>query len=112
MIANDSEPVLSGEAPGDLALTGALRFADVTRLLETLPVGAEAYQVDLSALGAVDSAGVAVMLEWRLRVEQAGGTLTITNPPQRLVRLAGIGGVAKLLGLDANDGGRQTHDGT
>ncbi|MDR9413795.1 MAG: STAS domain-containing protein [Spiribacter salinus] len=105
MTANDPAPVLSGEAPGELGLAGSLRFADVTGLLETLPVGAGAYQVDLSGLGAVDSAGVALILEWRLRLEAAGGTLTITNPPQRLVRLAGIGGVAKLLGLKTNEWG-------
>jgi len=106
MTTNNPAPLLRGEAPDGLALAGDLRFADVTRLLESLPVGAEAYQVDLSDLGAVDSAGVALILEWRLRLEAAGGTLTITNPPQRLVRLAGIGGVAKLLRVENSELGK------
>lgn len=105
MATTDAAPALRGEAPDTLALVGDLRAAGVGPVLATLPVGPATYQVDLTELGRVDSAGVALIVEWQLRQERAGGGLTLINPPERLVRLAGIGGVGRLLGLETHKPG-------
>ena len=96
---------LEGEAPAALRLTGELRAATVPGLLAGLPVSAAVHQLDLGGLGAIDSAGLALLLEWQRRLEAAGGALRIERAPDRLVRLARISGVDRLLGLQDNEPG-------
>ncbi len=95
-----SEARLIEQASGELQLSGDLQVAAATRLYAELPVTATTYEVNLSAVEAIDSAGIALLVDWQQRLQSAGGALTLVDVPDSLVRLARIGGVAKLLGLN------------
>ena len=95
-----SEATLIDDAAGGLSLNGDLQVAAATRLYTQLPVTAANYAVNLSAVNAVDSAGIALLVDWQQRLQAAGGALTLIDVPDSVERLARIGGVAKLLGLN------------
>lgn len=96
---------LIGDASQGYRLSGALRASAVSRMVAELPVASGAHRVDLAALQAVDSAGLALLLEWQRQLLAAGGELTVTNAPSGLIRLARISGVDTLLGLTTQDDG-------
>ncbi|NIQ93190.1 MAG: STAS domain-containing protein [Desulfuromonadales bacterium] len=83
---------------GDIArLSGDLTFATVSALfarMETISAaGGMPPVVDLAAVEQIDSAGLALLLEWQSAfVEQEGGSETslmrIDNPPQALLKIA------------------------
>jgi phospholipid transport system transporter-binding protein len=102
-------PGAEGEAsPGDLAAAGAGRFelsgnvgfADAARLLaagDAAFAGLERVEVDLARVVRVDSAGLALLLEWSLAARDAGRELRYLNMPPAVASLAGISDVAELL---------------
>lgn len=98
------------EAAGEwrLAVHGPLRFATVTGLLGGLPAAPGNLTLDLSAVDGVDSAGLALLVEWQRRARAAGGRLEFTGAPAQLRRLAEIGGVDTLLGLSQADSEART----
>ncbi len=96
---------LTGDASQGYRLSGALRATAVSRLVTDLPVANGAHRLDLGALEAVDSAGLALLLEWQRQLQAAGGELILINAPSGLIRLARISGVDTLLGLTAQDDG-------
>lgn len=95
-----SEAKLADDDAGGLVLSGDLQVTAATRLYTELPVSADPYIVSLSAIEAIDSAGIALLVDWQQRLNAAGGTLVLTDAPDSLQRLARIGGVAKLLGFN------------
>jgi len=98
-----SEATLIEEATGDWRLSGDLQVGAATRLYAELPVGAATYSVNLSAVEAIDSAGIALLVDWQQRLHSAGGALRLIDVPDSLQRFARIGGVAKLLGLNTEE---------
>lgn len=88
-------------------LTGTLRAPAVTRLLPELPVVATRCSLDLKQVEVVDSAGLALLLEWQRRLMQSGGQLELINAPAGLIRLAQISGVDTLLGLATREKGEK-----
>lgn len=96
---------LVGTAPRDLRLEGDLTAAGVGTLMETLPADGSAHCVSLAGIGRVDSAGLALLIEWQRRLEDAQGTLEFEVVPESLVRLARISSVATLLGFEAEEAG-------
>lgn len=88
---------------GSLRVTGPLRFATVSALVDALPARRAALRVDLAAVDAVDSAGLALLVEWQRRAQVAGTRLELAHAPAQLRRLAELGGVATLLGLSQAD---------
>ncbi len=87
-------------------MAGDLQAAAVPALLKALPTpSASEVAVDLAGLEAVDSAGLGLLVEWRVRQAAAGGRLRVIEPPERLVRLARISGVDRLLGMNDNESG-------
>lgn len=91
------------EVPGGFALHGDLRADAVTALLSQLPVGAERWEMDLAGVTNVDSAGLALLLEWSLRMQSADGELLLQRAPSQLVRLAQISSIDTLLGFSTDD---------
>ncbi|ROR29770.1 STAS domain-containing protein [Inmirania thermothiophila] len=88
---------LEAAGPGRVRLAGALTHETVPALLERgLPAAGEGLTVDLAGLDRVDSAGLALLIEW---LRRARGTLRYEGAPQPLRALARVGGVAGLLGL-------------
>ena len=85
-----------------------LRFATVPaarahglRLLEA--AGGGALTFDLSALSAVDSAGLALLVDWLACARARGCTLRYEKVPQSLQGLAKMSDVESLLGLGGED---------
>jgi phospholipid transport system transporter-binding protein len=55
--------------------------------------------IDASALRSFDSAAIAALLELRRQAQAVGRTLQVSGAPATMVELAGLYGVAELLGL-------------
>jgi phospholipid transport system transporter-binding protein len=91
---------LEAAGPGRFALSGDVGFEDAARLLAE---GDAAFgtldraEVDLVNVTRVDSAGLALLLEWSLAARTAGRALGYLNVPPSLASLAGISDVAELL---------------
>lgn len=85
---------------GRCVLSGDLGFGTVPGLWRTL--GADGWLrsaqiVDLSAVTAADSAGLALLVAWRAAREREGGKLRFEAVPERLQALAHLTGAQSLL---------------
>lgn len=82
-----------------LVLEGAVTFDTVTGLMpsaeEHFREGADA--VDFAAVTEVDSAAVALALEWVRQAERANVALRLVNLPASIQNLAKLYGVSELL---------------
>ncbi|MCC7258820.1 MAG: STAS domain-containing protein [Gammaproteobacteria bacterium] len=87
-------------AGGGFAVAGHLGFDTVHGIWETsraAVAGAANPQVDLGGVTDVDSAGLALVIEWAGVAQAAGRRLEILNPPRKLLDLARISEVEALL---------------
>ena len=91
---------ISTASPGRLAVRGALTFATARRArtqgLAALRNGDNAgrgLEVDCSAISQVDSAGLAVLLDWLAEARRAGRPLRYEQLPNGLLGLARISAV-------------------
>ncbi|MCX8085505.1 MAG: STAS domain-containing protein [Rhodocyclaceae bacterium] len=89
----------SGEAGGAVAIAGRMTLERAAALLAegqaALAAGRERF--DLAAVTEVDSSGLAVLFGWQRAARANGKNLRIANPPQSLIKLAEVYGVAELL---------------
>ena len=93
------------EAPASeaLALTGALSFETIPKVLEESTAYAAradlpaSLTIDFSGITGVDSAAVALLLEWRRQAVRRGKQLVFVNLPPNLLALAELYGVADLI---------------
>jgi phospholipid transport system transporter-binding protein len=86
------------------AVSGALVFSTVGDLLPrgSAAIGAgTAASIDLSAVGASDSAGLALLIEWLSVAHAESKTLRYLNVPAQLHQLAALSDVDTLLGESA-----------
>ncbi|MEX0606977.1 MAG: STAS domain-containing protein [Halofilum sp. (in: g-proteobacteria)] len=67
-------------------------FAQTDELLAAGPVG-----LDLAGVEQANSAGVALLLEWRRVAQRRGVDLTLRGLPESVRRLAGLADVERLL---------------
>ena len=85
---------------GTLHLAGALTFENVTRVWQvwqrSVTRDRTLAAIDLEGVNQVDSAGLALLLDWQ---SQAGGRLRIRNAPEDLLRLAALCAADELLDL-------------
>lgn len=96
--------------PGQFRLEGPAGFAQARALLaagEQLFAGLPAVSVDLAGVTHVDSATLALLLEWRRLAGRNGQVVTYTGLPERLVALARLSGVAALIGAGDPSSGAQ-----
>jgi phospholipid transport system transporter-binding protein len=86
-----------------LALTGALSFQTIPQVLEEsikyaaredLP---DSLTIDFAGVTGVDSAAVALLLEWRRQATKLGKRLEFVNLPPNLIALARLYGVEELI---------------
>jgi phospholipid transport system transporter-binding protein len=107
-LARPGRPADAGAEPGRIVAAGAGRFelsgdvgfADAARLLaegDAAFRGLAQVEVDLARVTRVDSAGLALLLEWSLAAQDAGRALAYRNVPPAIASLAGISDVAPLL---------------
>ncbi|MEP6997560.1 MAG: STAS domain-containing protein [Betaproteobacteria bacterium] len=98
MPADAVAPVLSA-ADGRWVLTGPLTINNVAGVLASsviVPLP-ESGRVDLKGVDPVDSAGVAILLEWKRRAAGERRSLAFENIPPSMASLAELYGVDGLL---------------
>ena len=101
--------LIETDATQTARLSGPLTFESVPELHREMeqrlagvgPITA----IDLSAVTAVDSAGLALLLEWQSRQRRRGRELTMSQAPSSLLRLAELCEAVKLLNLSGRVGG-------
>ena len=81
-------PVLRSEGPGQLALSGPLVFSTA---------GGSAISIDLGGVTRVDSAGLALLLEWLRWGWAEGRAVRFTALPEKLLAIARLSGVEDML---------------
>ena len=90
------------ELPARLTLAEARAAAvDLGSRIAAAPAG-DLLVLDAGALGQFDSSALAVLLELQRRAASAGRQLRVERVPARLAELAGLYGVAGLLGMAAS----------
>jgi phospholipid transport system transporter-binding protein len=92
--ATDNERL---EVSGDLTLDNVARLYQDSRKL--LP--GKVRTVDLGSVSRIDSAGLALLLEWQSAARQRGAELSFSGAPDDLLRLAALCDSTALLGLTA-----------
>lgn len=80
-----------------VVLTGTVTVDSAHAWLDRYPVGEGEVVVDAAALTACDSALIALLLAWLRRAQREGVALRVVSPPDSVVQLAEIYGVAPLL---------------
>lgn len=94
------QAVLQGQGDGHWSLTGDLLFETVAQMLAEgeAAFGAEPRaEIDLSQVGRMDSAGLALLLEWSIAARAGGRVVVYRNPPPVLGALSGISDVSGFL---------------
>jgi len=81
-------------------LTIADARAAVGALEAAVEQGSGALVVDASALRTFDTAAIAALLELRRQAQVTGRAISVSGAPASMVELAGLYGVAELLGFD------------
>jgi phospholipid transport system transporter-binding protein len=85
---------------GRVRITGSLGFTTVSALLATgtdAILTGRAAVIDLGAVTASDSSGLALLIEWLSIAKQAGQPLKYENIPRQLVQLARLSEVDALI---------------
>lgn len=93
--------VLAGQGQGRWVLSGDLVFENAARLLDEgmAAFGADSSaEIDLSQVGRVDSAGLALLVEWSVAARSGGRTVSYRNVPSMVGVLAGISDLTQFLG--------------
>jgi phospholipid transport system transporter-binding protein len=96
------DPQVSSAAPGRIAVGSALTFATARRVFEAgvacfLRDGGALLTVDCAAVPNADSAGLAVLIEWRRWARQQGRDLNFVNLPAQITAIARLSEVSELL---------------
>lgn len=91
---------------GRFALSGDIGFANAARVLaegDAALGNLKRAEIDLAGVGRVDSACLALLLEWSAAARESGRVVCYRNVPAAISALAGISDVAEL--LDPEGGG-------
>ena len=94
------EASIEARGDGRFVLSGDLCFENAARVLEAGDAafgGQTGIEVDLAQVGRVDSAGLALLIEWAYAARATGGVVRYRNVPAGAVALAGISDVSELL---------------
>lgn len=85
---------------GCFGLAGAMSFDTADRILESSRIlfgKYESLEVDLSQVDDADSAGLALLLEWKAQANQHGGTIDFVGVPKSLLAIAQTTEVSDLI---------------
>lgn len=89
------------------ALPASLTIKDARAALAALEPavgeGSGTLTLDASGLKSFDTSAIATLLELRRQAQAVGRTLAVTGAPSSMVELAGLYGVAELLGFEPVD---------
>lgn len=98
-----TEARLEAVSPGHYRLIGELDFDSVPALARR---GGELFrepgdvQVSLAGVARVDSAGLALLVDWLREASRRGCRIGFSQVPEQLLALARVSGVDELLPLD------------
>ena len=98
--ASSAEPALRADGAGRFILTGPVTFStagDLLQVSQGLFTGQRTVTVDLGAVTNVDSAGLALLLEWLRLARSTGQAVTYTGLPHKLIAIAKLSGVEGML---------------
>lgn len=88
---------------GCFTISGELTFATVTALLEQsralFAQADEAIEVDLGAVERVDSAGLALLIEWLRLAREKGQAIRFSHLPQQMKAIAAASDLDSILPL-------------
>jgi len=88
-----------------IQLSGDLTSRTVSALFARAPqFGGQPVRVDLSAVGDVDSSGLALLLHWSQLAGASAGQLVFTGAPAQLCKMAKIAGLEGRLNLAGSSG--------
>lgn len=94
-----------GEGQGaTYRLGGVLEFSCVPALLEAgrnLFPATGVVRIDFSGVESVNSAGLALLLEWQREFARSGRTLELQNVPRTLINIAHVSELETVLALPA-----------
>ncbi len=97
--------MLTATSPTAIALPERLTLAEASatldRLLAAVGNAGAVCRLDATPLAVLDTSAVAVLLECRRHAQALGKSLELHHAPAKLTALAGLYGVAGLLGLAA-----------
>jgi phospholipid transport system transporter-binding protein len=88
------------ENAGCLMVSGSLNFSTVVKIWNTsldLLAKKTVLTFDLSNVTSANSAGLALLLEWRRYAQNNHQTISFTNMPAQLVSIASVAGVSGIL---------------
>lgn len=89
-----------------IAIRGALTFETVSkvqqRIMSLLNNNLLSYSIDLKNISLVNSAALGLLVELKKKMVERKKTIEFQNPPERLLSLAEVCGVASWLGLKQN----------
>lgn len=92
-----------GDAPGHVVLAGEIDFSSTpavrTRLLEAMDEGAPEIVLHLARLDYVDSSGLALFIEAKKRLAEAGRTIRIADISPQVRKLFNLTQLGELFGL-------------
>jgi phospholipid transport system transporter-binding protein len=97
-----TKPQVVIAAPGRIVVSSPLTFATARRVCEVglrriSRDGSPLIVVDLAGVLNADSAGLAVLIEWRRRAWLQGQRLNFTNLPAQVTAIAKLSEVSELL---------------
>lgn len=95
-----SDFALEDKGNGSFALRGEMSFQTAHLILkasEAAFAGHDSLQVDMSRVARADSAGLALLLEWKARAARRGATIGYVELPASLVAIARTSDVSDLL---------------
>lgn len=95
-----SEFDLQDQGEGRFSLSGDMSFETANQILkssESLFRQHTALEIDLSGVGKADSAGLALMLEWKAQAGQRGASIQFIEIPKSLLAVAKTSEVSDLI---------------
>lgn len=92
---------------GVMFIEGALTFDSVRKVFQTslaLLRSLDSIRIDLANVTHSDSAGLALLIEWKRVAKQNNKTISFENLPKQLLSLARVSKVETILGVEDNVG--------
>lgn len=91
---------IKGDAEAGYTLSGDLTYSTVPRLFSQHPLRcADSTTVDLAQIEHIDSAGLALLVEWTCAARMQNKELILKNVPGSLGSLIKVGGLREVLSL-------------
>jgi phospholipid transport system transporter-binding protein len=99
---SEFDPQVTIASPGHISVSSALTFETARRVCEAgvecfVRDGSPTIAVDCSAVPNADSAGLAVLIEWRRWAHQRGRHLQFINLPGQISAIAHLSEVSEVL---------------